>query len=68
MACVLCSSVHNPTDEDVIPKWLLRAFKVEDGPTIVSVREEHDAKRDVTTLKRFHYAGRRLRGLSGVHC
>ena len=38
MACVLCSSVHNPTDEDVIPKWLLRAFKVEDGPTIVSVR------------------------------
>jgi hypothetical protein len=46
-------SVHNPTDEDVIPKWLLRAFKVEKGSTIVSVREEHGDKRDVKTLKRF---------------
>jgi hypothetical protein len=53
MTCVLCSSAHNPTDEDVIPKWLLRAFKVEDGSTIVSVREERSAKRDVKTLKRF---------------
>src|SRR5712691_4087579 len=53
MACVLCSSVRNPTDEDVVPKWLLRAFKVEEGSTIVSVREEHGAKRDVKTLRRF---------------
>lgn len=53
MACVLCSSAHNPTDEDVVPKWLLRAFKVEEGSTIVSVREENGAKRAVKTLRRF---------------
>jgi hypothetical protein len=53
MACMLCSSVDNPTDEDVIPKWLLRAFKVEEGSTIVSVREEHGAKHDVRTLRHF---------------
>ncbi|MEY9863890.1 hypothetical protein ABH935_009543 [Catenulispora sp. GAS73] len=26
VACVLCGSADRPTDEDVIPKWLLRAF------------------------------------------
>ena len=40
MACVLCASEDEPTDEDVIPKWLLRAFKVEEGSTTVSVAEE----------------------------
>ena len=39
MACVLCGSADRPTDEDVIPKWLLRAFDVQ-GPVTVSVREE----------------------------
>jgi hypothetical protein len=28
VACVLCGSADRPTDEDVIPKWLLRAFDV----------------------------------------
>jgi hypothetical protein len=37
MACVLCGSVDNPTDEDVIPKWLLRAFDVQEGSTTVNV-------------------------------
>jgi hypothetical protein len=31
MACVFCGSVDKPTDEDVIPKWLLRAFDVQEG-------------------------------------
>jgi len=39
MACVLCGSADRPTDEDVIPKWLLRAFSVQ-GPVTVNVREE----------------------------
>jgi hypothetical protein len=52
MACVLCSSEHNPTDEDAVPKWLLRAVKVEEGSAIVSVREEHGAKREVKTSRR----------------
>jgi hypothetical protein len=53
MACVLCSSEHNPTDEDAVPKWLLRAVRVEEGSAIVSVREEHGAKREVKTLRHF---------------
>lgn len=39
MACVLCGSADNPTDEDVVPRWLLRAFDVQ-GPVTVNVREE----------------------------
>jgi hypothetical protein len=31
----------NPTDEDVIPKWLLRAFHAQAGSIIVSVAEEY---------------------------
>jgi hypothetical protein len=53
MACVLCASVDNPTDEDVIPKWLLRAFDVQEGSTTVSVGEESGDKHAVKTLKRF---------------
>ena len=37
MPCVLCSSVEELTDEDVIPKWLLRAFAVQPGSTVVDV-------------------------------
>jgi len=50
---VLCASVDNPTDEDVIPKWLLRAFDVQEGSTTVSVGEESGDKHAVKTLKRF---------------
>ena len=50
---MLCASVHNLTDEDVIPKWLLRAFEVQEGSTIVSVGEEYGDKHEVKTLKRF---------------
>lgn len=39
VACVLCGSADSPTDEDVIPRWLLRAFKVE-GPVTINAREE----------------------------
>jgi len=38
MACVLCSSMEDLTDEDVIPKWLLRAFDVQRGSTVISVQ------------------------------
>ena len=50
---MLCASVHNLTDEDVIPKWLLRAFEVQEGSTIVSVGEGYGDKHEVKTLKRF---------------
>jgi hypothetical protein len=53
MACVLCASVENPTDEDVIPKWLLRAFNVLERSTTVRVGEEDGEMREVRTLKRF---------------
>ena len=58
MACVLCSSVHNPTDSDVIPKWLLRAFDVQEGSTTVSVAEEATADDpfDETGHRLFIYA------------
>src|SRR5262249_2754275 len=39
-SCVLCgASGDRLTDEDVIPKWALRALKVQ-GPVTASVREE----------------------------
>lgn len=53
MACVLCGSVENPTDEDVIPKWLLRAFDVEQGSTTVNVREESGSPHEVSKLRHF---------------
>ncbi len=37
----------------MIPKWLLRAFKVEEGSTIVRAGEEHGAKHEIKTLKHF---------------
>ena len=53
MACVLCGSMDNPTDEDVIPKWLLRAFAVERGSTTVNVREESGSPQEVRKLRHF---------------
>jgi len=39
-SCVLCgASGDHLTDEDVIPKWALRAFDIR-GPVTISVREE----------------------------
>lgn len=53
MACVLCGSVDNATDEDVIPKWLLRAFDVEQGSTTVNVREESGSPQEIRKLRHF---------------
>jgi hypothetical protein len=53
MACMLCSSEEDPTDEDVIPQWLLRAFEVQLGSTTVTVGEEYDEKHEVRRLRRF---------------
>ena len=53
MACVLCDSVDNLTDEDVVPKWLLRGFDVQ-GPATVTVREEAGDPREIRTHRRFH--------------
>jgi hypothetical protein len=52
MACVLCGSLKNPTDEDVIPKWLLRAFHVE-GSVTVNTREEAGDPHEVRRLRHF---------------
>lgn len=46
MACVLCGSANEPTDEDVIPRWLLRAFNVQ-GQVTISVREESGAPQTI---------------------
>jgi hypothetical protein len=48
MTCVLCGSADSPTDEDVIPKWLLRAFDVQ-GPVTVNAREESGEPQPVAT-------------------
>jgi hypothetical protein len=53
VACVLCGSADEPTDEDVIAKWLLRAFNVQAGSTTVSVGEESGDRHEVKKLKRF---------------
>lgn len=53
MACMLCSSEEDPTDEDVIPKCLLRAFDVRSGSTAVSIGEEYAEKHAIRNLKRF---------------
>lgn len=52
MACVLCGSSDEPTDEDVIPMGLLRAFDVR-GPATVNVREEAGEPEEVWKLRRF---------------
>jgi hypothetical protein len=52
MACVLCGSLDSPTDEDVIPKWLLRAFDVQ-GPATVNAREEAGDPHEVRSLRHF---------------
>ncbi len=52
MACVLCGSEDDPTDEDVIPRWLLHALNVEPGST-VSVAEEAGDSREVGKLRHF---------------
>jgi hypothetical protein len=53
MACVLCASEDDPTDEDVIPRWLLRAFNVEFGSTTINVGEEGGDKHQVRALRHF---------------
>lgn len=53
MAGVLCGSADNPTDEDVIPKWLLRAFDVGPGYATVNVREESGSPNAVRKLQHF---------------
>lgn len=50
---MLCSSMEDPTDEDVIPKWLLRAFDVQKSSTMVTVGEERGEKHKVRDLKYF---------------
>jgi len=50
MACVLCGSPDRPTDEDVIPKWLLRAFDVQ-CPVTVNTREESGEPQTVATRR-----------------
>jgi hypothetical protein len=52
MACVLCSSLEHLTDEDVIPKWLLRGFDVQ-GPATVNAREEASDPHAARTLRHF---------------
>lgn len=49
---MLCASSDNPTDEDVIPKWMLRAFSVQ-GPTTITAREEAGDPHEVRPLKHF---------------
>ena len=52
MACVLCASLEDLTEEDVIPKWLLRAFDVQ-GPATINSREEAGDPYEVSTLRHF---------------
>ena len=52
MACVLCASVDSPTDEDVIPKWLLRGFNVQ-GRSTITAREQAGDPHEVRTLRYF---------------
>jgi hypothetical protein len=42
MACVLCGSSDDPTEEDVIPKWMLRAFDARGRVTLTASEEEAD--------------------------
>lgn len=47
---MLCGSTDNPTDEDVVPRWLLRAFDVQ-GPVAVNAREESCEPQAVATRR-----------------
>jgi hypothetical protein len=52
-SCVLCgASGDRLTDEDVIPKWALRALKVQ-GPITIGVREEAAEQQHVGTSSIF---------------
>lgn len=52
MACVLCASLEDLTEEDVIPKWLLRGFDVQ-GPATITGREEASEPHEISTLRHF---------------
>ncbi len=52
MTCVLCASPDDLTDEDVIPKWMLRAFGAQ-GRVTLTASEEAAEPHEVRTLKRF---------------
>lgn len=52
MACLLCDRWDDLTDEDVVPKWLLRLFDVQ-GPSTITVREEAGHPREVGSLRQF---------------
>lgn len=52
-SCVLCgASGDRLTDEDVIPKWALRAFDVQ-GPMTISVREEAAERQQIGQKRSF---------------
>jgi hypothetical protein len=52
-ACALCGATDVPlTDEDVIPKWALRAFNVQ-GPVTIQTREEGGSPQEVGESRRF---------------
>ena len=53
MACVLCGSSDDPTEEDVIPKWMLRAFDARGRVTLTASEEEAGDPHEVRTLKHF---------------
>ncbi len=52
MACVLCGSSDDPTEEDVIPKWMLRAFDAQARVTLTASEEAGDPH-EQRTLKHF---------------
>jgi hypothetical protein len=52
MACVLCASLEDLTEEDVIPKWLLRGFDVQ-GPATITSREEAGDPHEIRTHRHF---------------
>lgn len=53
MACVLCGSSDDPTEEDVIPRWMLRAFGAQGRVTLTASEEEAGDPHEVRTLKHF---------------
>jgi hypothetical protein len=47
MECALCGATGVPlTDEDVIPKWALRAFDVQ-APVTIQIREEGGSSQEI---------------------
>ena len=51
MTCVLCASPDDLTDEDVIPKWMLRAFGAQ-GRVTLTASEEAAEPHEVRRLRR----------------